>query len=108
MGPMSAQPVHQEDPRDPEVILRDLPAREHAQFLREYQAAADAARQDVARYKDLAGLLHRWSLIVVATNKPGYYEAIDDVKRGVGHTVPIEQAIPDWEARVAAARAARR
>jgi hypothetical protein len=105
---MSAQPVHQEDPHDPEVILHALPQREREQFLREYQAAADAARQDVARYKDLARLLHRWSLIVVATNKPGYYEELEAVKNHTTPTFPIEAGIPDWEERLAAARAARR
>ncbi len=106
MGPMSAQPVHQEDPRDPEVILRDLPAREREQFLREYHEAVDAAHEP-AGYRSLQRVLHRWSLIVVATNKPGYYEAIEDAKNGVGIYTPIEQVIPDWEARVAAARAER-
>jgi hypothetical protein len=31
---MSAEPVHVEDPDDPEVILRDLPERERSQLLR--------------------------------------------------------------------------
>jgi len=38
---MTAQPT--EDPSDPLVILRDLPERERAEFLRQYHAAVDAA-----------------------------------------------------------------
>ncbi len=104
---MSAQPVHHEDPTDPEVILRDLPQREREEFLRQYQAAADAARQDVSQYKRLRQLLGLWSLVVVATNKPGYYESLDAALRGTADTVPAEEIIPDFQARIAAARAAR-
>lgn len=34
LGRMSAEPVRDEDPSDPEMILRDLPERERAEFLR--------------------------------------------------------------------------
>jgi hypothetical protein len=30
---------------------------------------------------------------VVATNQPGYYEAIEDAKNGVGRYVPLEDAL---------------
>jgi hypothetical protein len=40
---MSAEPVEVDDPNDPEVILRDLPERERAEFLRQYHGAVDAA-----------------------------------------------------------------
>ncbi|GHE48260.1 hypothetical protein GCM10017673_57490 [Streptosporangium violaceochromogenes] len=73
------------------MILRDLPARERPEFLRQYRAAVEAARDDVARYKDLARLLHRWSLVVIAANRPGYYEAIEAAKTGSG--VPLAEAI---------------
>lgn len=33
LGCMFAEPVRVEDPNDPEVILRDLPERERADFL---------------------------------------------------------------------------
>ena len=36
-----------EDPADPLVILRDLPEREHAEFLRQYHQAVDAAHDPV-------------------------------------------------------------
>lgn len=98
---MTAQPI--EDPTDPLVILRDLPERERDEFLRQYQAAIDAAR-DPAGYDELRRLLHVWSLTVVAANQPGYYEEIDSVRDGSSPTVPITDAIPDWSQRLAAAR----
>ena len=42
---MTAQPVHEPAPDDPAEILRRLPLRWHAQFLTEYRAALDAARE---------------------------------------------------------------
>ncbi len=104
---MSAQPVHHEDPTDPEVILRDLPQREREHFLSEYHAAVDAAHE-LAGYRALQRLLHRWSLVVVATNRPGYYEELEAAASGTLATVPIETVIPDFQERVAAARARRR
>lgn len=103
---MSAQPVHHEDPHDPEVILRDLPQRERPEFLRQYHEAVDAAHEP-AGYRQLQRVLRHWSLVVIAVNRPGYYEELDAVKNGTARTFPIEAAIPDWEARLAAARATR-
>ncbi|MFC4585838.1 DUF6247 family protein [Sphaerisporangium corydalis] len=103
---MSAQPVHHEDPHDPEVILRDLPARERDEFLRQYHEAVDGAHEP-SGYRRLQRVLRHWSLVVIATNQPGYYENLEAVQNGTALTVPIEDAIPDWEARVAAARANR-
>lgn len=40
---MTAEPIHDEDPRDPEQILARLPERERDQFLRECRVAAKAA-----------------------------------------------------------------
>ena len=42
LGAMSAGPVRDEEPSDPEVILRDLPERERAEFLRQYHEAVEA------------------------------------------------------------------
>jgi hypothetical protein len=89
---MSAQPVHEEDPRDPAVILRDLPERERAEFLRQYRDAVEAAR-DPAGYANLQRVLRVWSLATVATNQPGYYEAIEDAKNGIGEVHPFDEAI---------------
>lgn len=104
---MSAEPVHVEDPDDPEVLLRDLPERERAQFLRQYHEAVDAAH-DPAGYRQLRRLLHAWRLTVIATRQPGYYEDLDAVRSGTARTAPAEEAIPDWQERLAAARAHRR
>lgn len=87
MALMGAQPVEE----DPQAILRDLPAQERPEFLRQYRAAVEAARDDVARYKDLAKLLHRWHLVVIATAQPGYYDAIEAAKTELG--VPLMEAL---------------
>jgi hypothetical protein len=107
VGSVSAQPIHEEDPQDPQVILRGLPPQERTEFLRQYHRAAEDASRDVARYKDLQAVLRRWRLVVVAVNQPRYHEDLEAVKNGTARTVPIEAVIPDWEDRVAAARARR-
>ncbi|GIH73024.1 MULTISPECIES: DUF6247 family protein [Sphaerimonospora] len=96
---MSAQPVHMEEPEDPKAILRGLPERERGEFLRQYQAAVEAARDDVAQYPALRLLLRRWHLVVVAANQPGYYEAIRAAKAGVGRYTQLEDALADERAR---------
>jgi hypothetical protein len=101
---MSAEPVQVEDPDDPEVILRDLPERERGQFLRQYHEAVDAAH-DPAGFRRLRQLLHAWRLTVIATGRAGYYEELEAVRSGSAQTTPAEEAIPDWEERLAAARA---
>lgn len=103
---MSAQPIDQEDPRDPEVILERLPEQERGEFLRQYQEAVEAAH-DPAGYKRLQQVLHVWSLAVIATNRPGYYDNLGAVTKGTARTVPVEAAVPDWQQRLAAARAQR-
>ncbi|WP_436759282.1 DUF6247 family protein [Streptosporangium sp. V21-05] len=87
---MSAQPV-EDDSRDPQTILRGLPERERPEFLSQYRQALEAARDDMACYRDLGRLLHQWSLVVVAANRPGYYEAIEAAKTGPG--VPLGEAL---------------
>jgi hypothetical protein len=101
---MSAEPLLVEDPNDPEVILRDLPEQERGQFLRQYHDAVDAAR-DLAEYRRLQEFLHAWRLTVIATSQPGYYEELTAVRNGTAHTTPAEDAFPDWQERLAAARA---
>ena len=92
-----------EDPADPLVILRDLPEREHEEFLRQYHRAVDAAH-DPAGYQYLRHLLHVWSLTAVAARQPGYYEELAAANAGTATTVPVTEAIPDWAERVAATR----
>lgn len=107
LGDMSAELVQDEDPNDPEMILRDLPEQERAQFLRQYHEAVDAAH-DPADYRRLQRLLHAWRLTAIATSRAGYYEELEAVKNGTARTVPAEEAIPDWQGRLAAARAQER
>ena len=101
---MSAEPVQVEDPDDPEVILRELPERERGQFLRQYHEAVDAAH-DPAGYRRLRQLLHAWRLTVIATSRAGYYEELEAVRNGTARTTPADEAIQDWQERLAAARA---
>jgi hypothetical protein len=103
---MAAELVQDEDPNDPEMILRDLPEQERPQFLRQYHEAVDAAH-DLAGYRSLRRLLHAWRLTAIATKTDGYYEELDAVRSGSAQTVPAEDAIPGWHERLAAARARR-
>jgi hypothetical protein len=100
---MSAELVPHEDPHDPTVILRDLPERERAEFLRQYHAAVDNAH-DPAGYRQLQHMLHVWSLTVIATNRTGYYEEVVAVRDGNVQTVSADAVIPDWPERAAAAK----
>ncbi len=101
---MSAEPVRVEDPNDPEVILRDLPVRERAEFLRQYHEAVDAAHNPIG-YRRLQRLLHVCRLTTIATSRAGYYEELTAVRNGTAQTRPAEEAFPDWQQRLAAARA---
>ena len=101
---MSATSAQAEDPNDPETILRDLPEQERGQFLRQYHQAVDAAH-DPAGYRRLQQLLHVWRLTVIATSQDGYYEELEAVRNGTARTTPAEEAFPDWQERLAAARA---
>jgi Family of unknown function (DUF6247) len=98
---VTAQPT--EDRSDPLVILRDLPEREHEEFLRQYHQAVDAAH-DPAGYQQLRRLLHVWSRTAIAARQPGYYEELTAARAGTATTVPVTEAIPDWAERAAAAR----
>ncbi|GAA0326958.1 DUF6247 family protein [Actinoallomurus spadix] len=110
---MTAQPVEQyEDPHDPQVILGDLPRREHPLFLKQYHEAVDAAH-DPAGYKRLQAVLRHWSITARALNKalkenPNYYEdlaaEVEGVRNGTVQTVPLDVVIPDRAERVAEER----
>jgi Family of unknown function (DUF6247) len=103
---MAAELIQDEDPNDPEVILRDLPEREQAQFLRQYHEAVDAAH-DPAGYRSLRRLLHAWRLTAIAAKADGYYEELEAVQNGTARTVPADEFVPGWQERLAAARASR-
>ena len=53
----------------------------------------------------LQRLLHDWRLTVIATSRAGYYEELEAVRSGTARTTPAEEVIPDWQERLAAARA---
>jgi hypothetical protein len=92
------------DPQDPEVILRELPERERGEFLRQYHEAVEAAHNP-ASYRRLQSLLHVWRLTVIAAAQPGYYEEVDAVRGGTAQTTPLDEVIPGWQERAAAASA---
>jgi hypothetical protein len=104
---MTAQPVDDYDPDDPVEILRALPARFHEQFLAEYDLAVAGARRP-EQYRELHHLLRLWRLRAVAYSDPGYegrLQAVRDAARaGRRNGTPIEELVPDWEERVAAAQ----
>jgi hypothetical protein len=96
--------VHEYDPDDPVEILRVLPERFHEQFLAEYAAVAEGARQ-VEGYRALHDLLRLWRLTAVAYSDPGFEARIESVQEAVRTgslegTVPIEDIVPDWLARL--------
>lgn len=102
-GGMTAQPVDDDNPDDPVEILSVLPARFHAQFLAEYDAAAAGARRP-EQYRHLYDVLRLWRLRAAAYSDPGYDERLESARAGSGDWTPIEQVVPDWAERVAAAR----
>ena len=90
---MAAQPIEQyEDPLDPQRILRELPGRERANFLADYRAALDGAR-DPAGWGHLRRILRLWSGMVIATNWPGFYEAQEAALTGTGGGMLLEDYI---------------
>jgi hypothetical protein len=99
---MSAEPVREEDPNDPEAIFRDLPERERAEFLRQYHQAVDAAHEP-AGCRRLQQFLGAWRLTVIASSRDGYYDEIDAVRSGAARTVPADEVIPNWQERLTAA-----
>jgi hypothetical protein len=101
---MSAQPIQEYDPDDPVEILRVLPEQFHEQFLAEYRAAAEGARQ-VEGYRALHDFLRLWRLTAVAHSDPGFEARLAQVREAVRTgsqegTVPIEDVIPDWPDRL--------
>jgi Family of unknown function (DUF6247) len=94
------------NPDDPVEILHALPARAHEQFLAEYDLAVAGARRP-EQYREVHHLLRLWRLRAVAYSDPGYearLQAVQDAARaGRRDGTPIEELVPDWEERVAAA-----
>jgi hypothetical protein len=106
-GGMTAQPVHDEDPDDPVEILRVLPPQFHEQFLAEYDAAAASARRP-EYYREFHHLLRLWRLRAAAYSDPGFEARLaamqQAVRTGRRDGTPIEDVVPDWDEKVAAAK----
>jgi len=104
---VTAQSANEYDPDDPVEILRVLPTRFHGQFLAEYDAAVTGARRP-EHYHELHHLLRLWRLRAAAYSNPGFatrLEAIQDaVRTGRREGTPIDEVVPDWAERVAAAQ----
>jgi Family of unknown function (DUF6247) len=103
---VTAQSAPDYDPDDPVEILRVLPSRFHEQFLAEYDSAVANARRP-EHYRELHQLLRLWRLRAAAYSDPGYEARLQAVRDAV-HTgrrdgTPIEEIVPNWAERVAAA-----
>ncbi len=83
--------------------MRVLPARYHAQFLAEYDAAAASARRP-EQYRQLHHVLRLWRLRAAAYSDPGYDARLESTRSQAVGRVPVEDVVPDWDERVAAAR----
>ena len=110
---MSAQPVQEHDPDDPVEILRVLPERFREQFLAEYTAAAEEAARRVEGYRALHALLRLWRLTAAAYSEPGFEARLASVREAVRAgslegSVPIEEIVPNWPARLISSGSARR
>jgi hypothetical protein len=93
---MSALPIgpppYEDDPLDPERILRALPERERDNFLGQYREALDGAR-DPGGWKHLRRILRLWSWMAIAASRPGHYEARERALAGTGEGMLLEDYI---------------
>jgi hypothetical protein len=102
-GFMTGQSADDYDEDDPVEILRVLPTRYHEQFMEEYDAAVAGARRP-EQYRHLHYVLRLWRLRAAAYSDPGYEARREAARADSGDRTPIEEIIPDWADRVAAAR----
>lgn len=91
---MSALPAdqEQENPLDPERILRVLPDRERETFLAQYRQAVDGAR-DPAGWKHLQRFLRLWAGRAISANRPGFYAARAQALAGTGEGMLLDDAL---------------
>jgi hypothetical protein len=80
---LPVDPPERENPLDPVCILRDLPERERENFLGQYRAALDGAR-DPDGWSQLLRVLRLWRGMAIAAGRPGFYEAQEAALAGVG------------------------
>jgi hypothetical protein len=92
---LPADSPQQEDPLDPERILRSLPERERETFLAEYRQALEEAR-DPAAWPELRRFLRLWAWRAVAVAEPGYYEARDRTRAGTGGGMLLADALRQY------------
>ena len=94
---MSALPAdqEQENPLDPERILRVLPDPERETFLKQYRRAVDGAR-DPAGWKHLQRFLRLWAWRAIAVAEPGYYEDRERARTGTGGGMLLEDALRQY------------
>lgn len=87
--------------------MRVLPAQFHDQFLAEYDAAVTGARRP-EHYRELHHLLRLWRLRAAAYSDPGFAARLASVEGAVDagrrDGTAIEEILPDWAERVAAAQ----
>jgi hypothetical protein len=100
---VTAQPMYDYDPDDPVEIMRVLPTPYHEQFLVECEAAVASARRP-EEYRQLHHVLRLWRLRAAAYAEPGFEARLESARIDTGGNVLIEEIVPDWDERVAAAR----
>lgn len=83
------------DPSDPAEILRLLPERHQAQFLREYAVAVEQARKP-EQYRMLQELLRLWRLRAMAYRDPDFASRQSSARSAAADDVPAEQVISGW------------
>ncbi len=92
---MTAESAGGPAPEDPMRILALLPERWHEQFLAEYRAGLDAARE-VGQWPRLRALLHRWALRATAYSDPDFHAAA----QAAGDARPDDLIpLPGWDDR---------
>ena len=94
---VTALPIdsQQEDPLDPERILRVLPDREHETFLAQYRQAVDGAR-DPAGWKDLQRFLRLWAGRAISREPAGLLRGADPALAGTGEGMLLDDAIRQY------------
>jgi hypothetical protein len=93
---MSAQPVDEAFPDDPAEILRVLPGRWHGEFLDEYRAALEAARE-VQGWPQLPAMLHRWHLRALAYSDPEFWAAAREARDAQPEDLHPVPGLADWQ-----------
>ena len=92
---VSAQPAGEPGWDGQAEILTLLPQRWQEQFLSEYRAALEAAR-DVRRWRHLAELLARWRLRATAYSDPGFDAAARDARDARPEDLTPVPGLADW------------